>query len=370
MEELPDYFLSTCSGLSEISLPSSLRTIGNNAFNGCNGIKDLIIPDGVESIGYEGIAWCENLESVTIGEGLKSFDMGLFVICNNLKTIIWNAIDAAEVSNGGIAAPSPETVIFGEKVEVVPYYFCYAKTSLANVIFGSSVKEIQEGAFRGCSNLTRVELPSSLETIGKYGFMSTGIETIIIPENVKLLDTWSLGDSNFKTIVLTPIDDLNASGCLIDASNDLIIYVTNEDLYSEWPNASLAQYVVPLVTPDKTDFFNTEDMAVSFSCNIPGYEMNVTNMPALETSNGLHNAIIEADFVGEQDFSAEFIYKYLVNISDETGIDAISDPEGHIEIYLPNGMRIATFENSESLNVLPSGLYILKSASGTKKIIL
>ena len=43
--------------------------------------------------------------------------------------------------------------------------------SLQNVVFPSSIRSIGEKAFQGCGNLTDINFPEGLETIGKDGFV-------------------------------------------------------------------------------------------------------------------------------------------------------------------------------------------------------
>lgn len=50
LNSIGQYVFSTCTGLSEIKLPSSLKDIKSYAFNGCNGLEYLLIPASVTNI--------------------------------------------------------------------------------------------------------------------------------------------------------------------------------------------------------------------------------------------------------------------------------------------------------------------------------
>ena len=54
-----------CSGLTRISIPSSVTSIGDHAFNNCYGLTSISIPSSVTSIGDAAFRACENLTSVT-----------------------------------------------------------------------------------------------------------------------------------------------------------------------------------------------------------------------------------------------------------------------------------------------------------------
>lgn len=109
VEEIDDYAFSGCT-LTEITMPSSLKTIGNNAFRSCHrmkspefkeglltigdyafydddSIKEIILPNSNTTIGYQCFAFCGALEKVVFGSGLTSIpDMALYA-CSKLNDV-------------------------------------------------------------------------------------------------------------------------------------------------------------------------------------------------------------------------------------------------------------------------------------------
>ncbi|MCD8203312.1 MAG: leucine-rich repeat domain-containing protein, partial [Prevotella sp.] len=51
-------------GLTELTIPSNVKTIGKNAFYGCSGLKELTIEEGVDEIGEKAFYRCNKLETV------------------------------------------------------------------------------------------------------------------------------------------------------------------------------------------------------------------------------------------------------------------------------------------------------------------
>ena len=43
-DKLGDYVFAGCSGLTSLTLPSGVTSIGKSAFSGCSGLRSLTIP--------------------------------------------------------------------------------------------------------------------------------------------------------------------------------------------------------------------------------------------------------------------------------------------------------------------------------------
>ena len=76
------------NSLSSITIPSSVRTIGQSAFNRCWSLRSVVIPNGVTKIDYLTFAVCHALSSVTIPNSVKIIDNKAFNGCNALTSIV------------------------------------------------------------------------------------------------------------------------------------------------------------------------------------------------------------------------------------------------------------------------------------------
>ena len=78
MQTIPNDAFEYCSNLQTVSIPNSVESIGNGAFYGCSSLQTINIPDSVKSIGYEAFYGCSNLQTVNI-----QFPYSVRVIENN-----------------------------------------------------------------------------------------------------------------------------------------------------------------------------------------------------------------------------------------------------------------------------------------------
>ncbi len=76
-----------CSGLTSITIPSSVTSIGGNCFQGCSGLTSITIPSSVTSLGASCFTSCRGLTSITIPSSVTSLGAFCFVDCQNLETV-------------------------------------------------------------------------------------------------------------------------------------------------------------------------------------------------------------------------------------------------------------------------------------------
>ena len=82
-----EYAFNGCSGLTSLTIPSSVTSIGESAFYGCSGLTSLTIPSSVTSIGELAFFGCSGLTSFTIPSSVTSIGWGAFCGCSGLTSI-------------------------------------------------------------------------------------------------------------------------------------------------------------------------------------------------------------------------------------------------------------------------------------------
>ena len=76
-----DWAFSSCSGLTSVTIPTSVTSIGNYAFFDCSGLTSVTIPNSVTSIGDYAFYECYGLTSVTIPNSVTSIGEAAFYEC-------------------------------------------------------------------------------------------------------------------------------------------------------------------------------------------------------------------------------------------------------------------------------------------------
>ena len=81
------YALFNCIGLTSLTLPSSVTEIGEGAFLNCRGLTNFTIPSGVTSIGHGAFFCCYGLISLTIPSSVTAIGSRAFNYCSGLTSI-------------------------------------------------------------------------------------------------------------------------------------------------------------------------------------------------------------------------------------------------------------------------------------------
>ena len=169
LTELEDAFAG-CTGLTSITIPDSVISIGSGAFAGCTGLTSITIPDSVTTIGECTFSGCTGLTGIVIPDSVTSIGSSAFVDCTGLTSI---------------TIPNSVTSIGS-------YAFRNCK-GLTSITMSDSVTSIEEYTFDNCKGLTSITIPNSVTSIGLFAFSEcTGLTSITIPDSVI-----SIGSSAF-----------------------------------------------------------------------------------------------------------------------------------------------------------------------------
>ena len=75
------HLISYCSSKTIYSVPSTVKTIGDDAFWECYSLTSITLPEGLKTIGYFAFWECDSLTSITLPEGLETIGVGAFMNC-------------------------------------------------------------------------------------------------------------------------------------------------------------------------------------------------------------------------------------------------------------------------------------------------
>ena len=190
-----DYYygaFSDCTALTSIEIPASVETIGNTAFSDCSSLATVTFEKGsrLKTIGNNAYYRCTSLTSIEIPASVETIEKKAFMHCSKLTTITFEKGSLLKTIGGGYyssyyhgafsdcsSLTSIEIPASVETIEATAFSDCsklatvtFEKGSQLKIIGGGYSSSYYYGAFLGCSSLTSIEIPASVETIEATAF--------------------------------------------------------------------------------------------------------------------------------------------------------------------------------------------------------
>lgn len=191
-------------GLRSVTIPNSVTSIGRYAFGGCIDLTSVSIPNSVTSIGDRAFENCRGLTSITIPNSVTAIGTQAFNYCTSLTAVYITDLDAWCKMEFTYYASNPlfyakhlylngneiNELIIPNSVTSIGAYAFYGFSALTSITIPNSVTLINTGAFSNCSGLTSVTFPNSVGYIGQSAFQNcSGLTSITMGSGVKVIVT-------------------------------------------------------------------------------------------------------------------------------------------------------------------------------------
>ena len=163
------YGIAMCSKLTGMSIPKGVTEIGDFGLAG-NGLTAVTLPDGLQSLGRGAFDTCTSLTNTTLPAAITAVPGKCFANCTKLLNVKYAGTVTAigerafEGCKSLTAAPIPETVT---EIGASAFTGC---TALTDVTLPAGVTAIPEDCFRGCTALKDMKLPGTVTRVGLNAF--------------------------------------------------------------------------------------------------------------------------------------------------------------------------------------------------------
>ena len=294
------YAFYKCSGLTQINLPETIKSIVYCAFQGCSGLTSFVIPSSVTSLsGNHQWNGCTGLTSIHIPANVTSMGNHTFANCPNILEVTVdenNPVYESPAGSHAIINKSKKSIVQGFKNTVIPEGITYIESAAFvgneynDIVLPKSFNGFYWDAFeynavrsitvaegnthfdsrnncnalmetatdklvKGCANTV---IPSETKIIGEWAFAYAydsndypSLKTVVLPEGLTKIGNWAFGyckDLEEVTIPSTVTEIMYNAFVGSDNMKKLVSYIQEpfalgEYAFDVWQNKIITLYV-------------------------------------------------------------------------------------------------------------------------------
>lgn len=198
LKNIGQYAFNNCT-VKQINIPNGVTTIGNGAFRNCVNLEEITLPNTVTSIGDSIFYNCKSLTSVTLPNSITSLSAGLFKYCSNLTSINLPTTLSSIGANSFDGCTALTRLTLPKNIISIPSRCFNGCTSLVSLTCDEGViQSIYSYAFADCENLEEIFDLSSVTITDIGAFMNCKKLEIIVPSNITNANENSFAANNSR----------------------------------------------------------------------------------------------------------------------------------------------------------------------------
>ena len=238
VREIGDYAFFECTQITNIVVPASVENVGEFAFAGCSSIGDVVLEDGVKRLSASSFANCTALTNLTLAAGLEDIGEAAFSGCSSLANILipetvthigaraFEETDwlAHKAENRIAALPiidsedrcaivwtgpeQPRSTVSLNGYRLVADEAFKGLSEIQGLMIGSALQYVGNQAFSGCSSLSEIksdeaaDIPSHVKQIGDGAFANcAALESLTVASSATAFGEGVFEGDPIKTVM-------------------------------------------------------------------------------------------------------------------------------------------------------------------------
>ena len=257
--KIGDEALKGNDNIVSITIPGSVKDIGNNAFEGCTKLERVIFTNPEKTsknliIRVSAFQNCKKLTECEIPARAYQVVGNIFKGCTSLMEIKVNANNPYYFAQEGVLF-GPALVEYSPKYDDNYVLLAYpagrqGAYSIPSTVHGKTIDQIWTSGFEGAAGLTDITIPASIGRLGTAAFENTGLTHVTIPDTVQQVDPAVFQNCTSLVSVnlpegITEIDQYLFANCISLQHVDMPDTITKINIYAFHNCTSLTSLALP-----------------------------------------------------------------------------------------------------------------------------
>lgn len=242
-----------------VTIPGSVKDIGNNAFSGCPNLERIIFTGADKTsnnliIRISAFEDCTKLTECEIPARANQVVGNIFKGCTSLTEVKVNAANPYYFTQDGVLF-GPALVNYKPQYEDAYTLQSYpagreGAYTIPSSVHDKKIDQIWTSGFEGASGLTGISIPSSIGRLGTAAFEGTGLTHVTIPDTVQQVDPAVFQNCTKLVSVKLPaglaeIDQYMFANCISLQYVDMPDSITKINIYAFHNCTSLTSLALP-----------------------------------------------------------------------------------------------------------------------------
>lgn len=242
-----------------VTIPGSVKDIGNNAFSGCPNLERIIFTGADKTsnnliIRISAFEDCTKLTECEIPARANQVVGNIFKGCTSLTEVKVNAANPYYFTQDGVLF-GPALVNYKPQYEDAYTLQSYpagreGAYTIPSSVHDKKIDQIWTSGFEGASGLTGISIPSSIGRLGTAAFEGTGLTHVTIPDTVQQVDPAVFQNCTKLVSVKLPaglaeIDQYMFANCISLQHVDMPDSITKINIYAFHNCTSLTSLALP-----------------------------------------------------------------------------------------------------------------------------
>lgn len=242
-----------------VTIPGSVKDIGNNAFSGCPNLERIIFTGADKTsnnliIRISAFEDCTKLTECEIPARANQVVGNIFKGCTSLTEVKVNAANPYYFTQDGVLF-GPALVNYKPQYEDAYTLQSYpagreGAYTIPSTVHGKEIDQIWTSGFEGAASLTDITIPDSIGRLGTAAFEGTGLTHVTIPETVQQVDPAVFQNCTKLVSVKLPaglaeIDQYMFANCISLQHVDMPDSITKINIYAFHNCTSLTSLALP-----------------------------------------------------------------------------------------------------------------------------